>query len=98
MQLLSGSGIFFGIMAKTIEEHPVDYFVCQGCGSTLVELPARGAPSAPARSPTTTRWTRDPEAQRAIRHATGALWTSLSSRALRPSRARRTWVPCPAST
>ncbi len=43
-QLIAGSGIFFGIMAKTIEEHPVDYFICQGCGSTLVELPREKCP------------------------------------------------------
>ncbi len=43
-QLIAGSGIFFGIMAKTIEEHPVDYFICQGCGSTLVELPPEKCP------------------------------------------------------
>jgi rubrerythrin len=44
MQLITGSGILFGIMAKTIEGNPVDYFVCQGCGSTLVEVPREKCP------------------------------------------------------
>jgi rubrerythrin len=44
MQLIQGSGILFGVMARTIEGTPVDYFVCQACGSTLVELPRDRCP------------------------------------------------------
>ncbi len=43
-QLLSGPGIMFGVLVKTIEEHPVTYLLCQRCGSTLVELPKEACP------------------------------------------------------
>jgi rubrerythrin len=38
-KMQSGTGIFFGILAKKIEETSFQYFVCQRCGSTVVELP-----------------------------------------------------------
>jgi rubrerythrin len=43
-QLLSGSGLLFGVLARTIEKTPVDYFVCDRCGSTLPELPKDTCP------------------------------------------------------
>jgi rubrerythrin len=43
-QLISGSGLLFGVLAHTIEQTPVDYFVCNGCGSTLPELPKDSCP------------------------------------------------------
>ncbi len=43
-KMQSGTGIFFGVLAKTIEKTPVRYFVCQKCGSTLVELPKDSCP------------------------------------------------------
>lgn len=43
-QIISGSGMFFGFMVKKIEGTPVDYFVCDACGSTLVELPKDKCP------------------------------------------------------
>jgi rubrerythrin len=43
-QILSGSGMFFGVMVSRIEGTPVDYFVCDNCGSTLVELPKDTCP------------------------------------------------------
>jgi rubrerythrin len=38
-KVLSGTGIFFGVLAKKIEKADVQFFVCQRCGSTLIELP-----------------------------------------------------------
>jgi rubrerythrin len=35
----AGTGIFFGIFSKLIEGNPAQYFVCQVCGSTMIELP-----------------------------------------------------------
>jgi rubrerythrin len=43
-QILSGTGIFFGLMVKKFEENPVDYFVCDNCGSTLIEMPKEKCP------------------------------------------------------
>jgi rubrerythrin len=43
-QIQSGTGIFFGVLAKKIEGAPDHYFVCQQCGSTLVELPKDNCP------------------------------------------------------
>jgi rubrerythrin len=43
-QLLSGSGVLFGVLARTIEGTPVEYFVCDNCGSTLPELPRDTCP------------------------------------------------------
>jgi rubrerythrin len=40
----SGTGIFFGILSKKIEEVSVQYFVCQLCGSTMIELPTDHCP------------------------------------------------------
>jgi rubrerythrin len=42
--LRSGTGIFFGILSKKIEEVSVQYFVCHVCGSTMVELPTDSCP------------------------------------------------------
>jgi rubrerythrin len=39
-----GTGIFFGILAKKIETTFVQCFVCQNCGSTLLELPKDTCP------------------------------------------------------
>jgi rubrerythrin len=38
-KVLSGTGIFFGVLAKKIEKTDVQFFVCRICGSTLTELP-----------------------------------------------------------
>lgn len=43
-KIQSGTGIFFGILIKKIEEMPTQYFVCQNCGSTLTELPDQHCP------------------------------------------------------
>ncbi len=43
-QLIQGSGLLFGVMARTIEGTPVQYFICDNCGSTLPELPAETCP------------------------------------------------------
>ncbi|MGA2973709.1 MAG: hypothetical protein ABSF77_00190 [Spirochaetia bacterium] len=40
----AGSGLFFGVMVKRIEGTPVDYFVRDACGPTLVELPKNKCP------------------------------------------------------
>lgn len=37
-KMQSGTGIFFGVLAKRIEATDVQYFVCQKCGSTVVEF------------------------------------------------------------
>jgi rubrerythrin len=42
--LRSGTGIFFGVLSKKIEEVSVQYFVCQICGSTMVEVPSDRCP------------------------------------------------------
>jgi len=44
LKMQSGTGIFFGILAKKIEETSFQYFVCQACGSTTVELPNQMCP------------------------------------------------------
>lgn len=38
-KVLSGTGVFFGLLAKKIEMTDIHVFVCQRCGSTLTELP-----------------------------------------------------------
>ena len=38
-KIQSGTGILFGVLTRTIEKTPTRYFVCQNCGSTLLELP-----------------------------------------------------------
>jgi rubrerythrin len=43
-ELVQGSGLLFGVLAKTIEGTPVQYFVCGSCGSTLPELPGDACP------------------------------------------------------
>ena len=43
-KVLSGTGIFFGMLAKKIEKTDVRFFVCQRCGSTLTELPKDRCP------------------------------------------------------
>lgn len=43
-RILSGTGIFFRLLAKRIEEKPTDYFVCQSCGSTRTRLPPETCP------------------------------------------------------
>jgi rubrerythrin len=35
-KIIAGSGILFGILSRTIEGTPVDYYVCRNCGSTLM--------------------------------------------------------------
>jgi rubrerythrin len=40
----SGTGIFFGILSRKMERASVQYFVCQVCGSTLIELPTDRCP------------------------------------------------------
>lgn len=35
---------WWGIVSSKIEEHPVTYYVCQVCGSTLVEIPKEACP------------------------------------------------------
>jgi len=43
-KIQSGTGIFFGALAKKIESTSVHYYVCQRCGSTLTELPTDQCP------------------------------------------------------
>ena len=43
-KVLSGTGIFFGVLAKRIEKTDIRFFVCQKCGSTLTELPKDNCP------------------------------------------------------
>ncbi len=43
-KIQSGTGIFFGLLIKRIEGNPYQYFVCQNCGSTLIEIPASSCP------------------------------------------------------
>ena len=43
-KIQSGTGMFFGLLAKRIEGTPVQYFVCQKCGSTLTEFPKDNCP------------------------------------------------------
>ena len=43
-KIQSGTGMFFGILSKKIEEAPSEYFVCQNCWSTLRELPKDSCP------------------------------------------------------
>ena len=43
-KIRSGTGIFFGLLTKKIEETPIQYFVCQECGSTLTEFPKDNCP------------------------------------------------------
>jgi rubrerythrin len=43
-KILSGTGVFFGLMVQKIEGNPVDYFVCDNCGSTLIAMPKDKCP------------------------------------------------------
>ena len=43
-KIQSGTGIFFGALTKKIEGTPVEYFVCETCGSTVIELPKEHCP------------------------------------------------------
>lgn len=43
-KVLSGTGIFFGVLAKKIERTNVQFSVCQRGGSTLTELPKDRCP------------------------------------------------------
>jgi rubrerythrin len=37
-KMQSGTGIFFGILAKKMEQPPLKFFICQTCGSTVQKL------------------------------------------------------------
>jgi len=43
-QILSGTGIFFGVLSEKFRQSSVRYFVCENCGSTLIELPNEKCP------------------------------------------------------
>jgi rubrerythrin len=43
-KMQSGTGIFFGILAKKMEQPPLKFFICQTCGSTVQELPDQVCP------------------------------------------------------
>jgi len=44
VKIQKASKRWFGIVAKRIEGKPTRYYVCQVCGSTLIELPAETCP------------------------------------------------------
>jgi rubrerythrin len=43
-KMQSGIGIFFGILAKRMEQPPLKFLICQTCGSTVTELPDQVCP------------------------------------------------------
>jgi rubrerythrin len=43
-KMQSGTGIFFGMLAKKVEETSFHYFVCQMCGSIVIEFPDQVCP------------------------------------------------------
>jgi rubrerythrin len=43
-QIRSGTGIFFGMLTKKMAEQPVQFDVCQVCGSTVTERPKEVCP------------------------------------------------------
>jgi len=43
-EILSGTGIFYGVLTRKFRESDVRYFVCQNCGSTVVALPGETCP------------------------------------------------------
>jgi len=43
-KMQSGTGIFFGVLAKKMEPPSLNFFICQTCGSTVPELPDQVCP------------------------------------------------------
>jgi len=43
-KIQSNIGLFFGTIAKKIESNPTEYYVCQICGSTQIEIPQYACP------------------------------------------------------
>jgi rubrerythrin len=43
-KMQSGTGIFFGLLMKKMDKPYLKYFVCQTCGSTVIELPGQVCP------------------------------------------------------
>ena len=43
-KMQSGTGIFFGVLAKKMEQPSLKFFICQTCGSTVQELPNQVCP------------------------------------------------------
>ena len=43
-EIKSGTGIFFILLARKIEDTDADFVVCENCGSTLMELPREICP------------------------------------------------------
>ena len=43
-EIKSGTGIFFNLLARKIEDTNADFVVCENCGSTLMELPQESCP------------------------------------------------------
>ena len=43
-EIKSGTGIFFNLLARKIEDTDADFVVCENCGSTLMELPLESCP------------------------------------------------------
>jgi rubrerythrin len=43
-RIKSGTGIFFNLLAKKIEDTDAEFVVCENCGSTLIELPLERCP------------------------------------------------------
>ncbi len=50
-KIRSGTGIFFGILARTIEKTPYRYFVCQACGFTISSTSPPENPCPVCKSP-----------------------------------------------
>ena len=44
LKMQSGTGIFFGVLAKRMEPPSLKFFICQTCGSTVPELPDQVCP------------------------------------------------------
>ena len=42
--ILSGTGMFYGMLTRKFRDADVRYFVCQNCGSTVVALPGETCP------------------------------------------------------
>lgn len=43
-KIRKGTGVFFGMLVKKFEGTPVDYFICQMCGATTINLPKAACP------------------------------------------------------